>query len=105
MGKSGDRKFVETLAEIAKDAKERDDRDTLDNVEFLGELYRSCLVESLTEQQKYINIATDTNRILLITVDALDEAIGRATEMGRPVHATPGDSSLTGLTAPQTVAG
>jgi len=41
----------------------------------------------------------------LPAIDALDEAIGRATEMGRPIHVTPGDSGLTGLTASETVAG
>lgn len=38
-------------------------------------------------------------------IEALDEAVGRAAEMGRPIHTTPGDTGLTGLTAPQTVAG
>lgn len=41
----------------------------------------------------------------LPAIDALDEAVGRAAEMGRPIHATPGDTGLTGLTGPQTVAG
>jgi hypothetical protein len=35
---------------------------------------------------------------------ALEEAVGRATEMGRPVHFTPGIAGLTGETASQTYA-
>ena len=38
-------------------------------------------------------------------LDTIDEAIGRATEMGRPVHFTPGIGSITSDTAPQTFAG
>ena len=38
-------------------------------------------------------------------LDALDEAIGRATEAGRPVHYSLGYGSLTEDTAPQTMAG
>lgn len=41
----------------------------------------------------------------LPSIDALEEAVGRAAEMGRPIHITPGDCALTGLTGPQTVAG
>lgn len=40
----------------------------------------------------------------LPALDAIDEAMGRATEMGRPVHFTPGLANLTGLDAPQTLA-
>lgn len=36
---------------------------------------------------------------------ALEEAVGRATEMGRPVHYTPGIADLSGETAAQTYAG
>lgn len=38
-------------------------------------------------------------------LDAMEEAIGRATEMGRPVHFSPGIADITGDTAPQTFAG
>lgn len=38
-------------------------------------------------------------------LEALDEAVGRAAEMGKPVHFTPGYSGLTGATSPQVVAG
>lgn len=38
-------------------------------------------------------------------LDAIEEAIGRATEMGRPVHYSPGISDITVDTAPQTFAG
>ncbi|MCS7385563.1 MAG: hypothetical protein NDF55_02320 [archaeon GB-1867-005] len=38
-------------------------------------------------------------------LDALEEAVGRAAEMGRPVHFTSGLNSLTGTWAPLTVAG
>ena len=37
-------------------------------------------------------------------LDAIDEAIGRAVEMGRPVHYCPGGGQLTDYTAPQTIA-
>ncbi|KAF0197015.1 MAG: hypothetical protein FD169_687 [Bacillota bacterium] len=37
-------------------------------------------------------------------LDSIEEAIGRATEMGRPVHFTPGLSDVTAETAPQTFA-
>ncbi len=40
----------------------------------------------------------------LPALDAIDEAMGRATEMGRPVHFTPGLAAITGLDAPQTIA-
>jgi hypothetical protein len=40
----------------------------------------------------------------LPALDAIDEAMGRATEMGRPVHYTPGLAAITGLDAPQTLA-
>ena len=39
----------------------------------------------------------------LAALDAIDEAIGRATEMGKPVHFCPGLAPLTGLDAPQTL--
>jgi hypothetical protein len=42
---------------------------------------------------------------IMPAIEALDEAVGRAAEMGRPIHATPGDSALTGAAGPQTVAG
>lgn len=38
-------------------------------------------------------------------LDALDEAIGRATEMGRPVHFTSGLATLSSSLAPQIIAG
>lgn len=38
-------------------------------------------------------------------LDAIEEAVGRATEMGRPVHFAPGISDITTDTAPQTFAG
>jgi hypothetical protein len=38
-------------------------------------------------------------------LQAVDEAIGRATEMGRPVHFTPGIAGLNVSTAPQALAG
>jgi len=38
-------------------------------------------------------------------IDVIDEAIGRATEMGRPVHITNGLAKLYESTAPQTIAG
>ena len=38
-------------------------------------------------------------------IDVIDEAIGRATEMGRPVHLTTGLAKLYEATAPQTLAG
>lgn len=41
----------------------------------------------------------------LAGMEAIDEAVGRATEMGRPVHFSPGISSLSEDTAAQTLAG
>jgi hypothetical protein len=41
----------------------------------------------------------------LPAIDAIDEAIGRATEMGRPVHYTPGLGGFHGYEAPMTIAG
>ncbi len=41
----------------------------------------------------------------LPAIDAIDEAIGRATEMGRPVHYTPGIGDFYGYDAPMTIAG
>lgn len=38
-------------------------------------------------------------------LDAIEEAVGRATEMGTPVHFAPGISGVTDQTAPQTLAG
>lgn len=39
-------------------------------------------------------------------LDAIDEAIGRATELGKPVHQTPGAASVTGAaTSPMIMAG
>jgi len=38
-------------------------------------------------------------------IDVIDEAIGRAAEMGRPVHITNGLATLYSATAPQTIAG
>ncbi len=38
-------------------------------------------------------------------LDAIREAIGRATEMGRPIHFTPGIGGLDAEVAPQTLAG
>jgi len=38
-------------------------------------------------------------------LEALEEAVGRAAEMGKPVHFTPGYAGLTGSTSPQVVAG
>jgi hypothetical protein len=38
-------------------------------------------------------------------LDALDECVGRAAEMGRPIHFTPGFGGLTGESAPQVLAG
>jgi len=38
-------------------------------------------------------------------LDAIEESVGRATEMGRPVHYSPGISDITVDTAPQTFAG
>lgn len=37
-------------------------------------------------------------------LEAIEEAIGRATEMGRPVHFSPGIADITGSDAPQTFA-
>ena len=37
-------------------------------------------------------------------LEAIEEAIGRATEMGRPIHFSPGIADITGDTAPQTFA-
>jgi len=37
-------------------------------------------------------------------LEAIEEAIGRATEMGKPVHFSPGIADVTGDTAPQTFA-
>ncbi len=45
-------------------------------------------------------------RVRRITgLDAIEEAIGRATEMGRPVHFSPGIAGVTDQSAPQTMAG
>jgi hypothetical protein len=41
----------------------------------------------------------------LAGLDAIEEAVGRATEMGRPVHFSPGIVELTHERAPQTLAG
>ena len=38
-------------------------------------------------------------------LDAIDEAVGRATEMGKPVHYTPGVGDIAADVAPQTFAG
>jgi hypothetical protein len=38
-------------------------------------------------------------------LDSVEEAVGRATEMGAPVHFTPGLADVTAQTAPQTFAG
>ena len=38
-------------------------------------------------------------------LDAIEEAVGRATEMGRPVHFSPGIGGITAIEAPQTFAG
>lgn len=38
-------------------------------------------------------------------IAAIDEAVGRAAEMGRPVFVTPGQAALTGVTAAQTLSG
>jgi len=38
-------------------------------------------------------------------LEALEEVVGRAAEMGKPVHFTPGYGGLTGTTSPQVVAG
>lgn len=38
-------------------------------------------------------------------LDAIEEAVGRATEMGRPVHFSPGIGGITDTSAPQTFAG
>ena len=38
-------------------------------------------------------------------LEAIEEAVGRATEMGRMVHFTPGIAGVTGITAAQTFAG
>ena len=35
-------------------------------------------------------------------LDAIEEAIGRATEMGRPVHYCPGIGGISAVEAPQT---
>ena len=37
--------------------------------------------------------------------NAIEEAVGRATEMGRPVHFSPGIAGVTDVSAPQTFAG
>jgi hypothetical protein len=41
----------------------------------------------------------------LPAMDAIEEVVGRASEMGRPVHYSPGLGSLVRYTAPQTLAG
>jgi len=41
----------------------------------------------------------------IAAIGAIDEAIGRATEMGRPVHFTPGIGDFYGYDAPMTIAG
>ena len=41
----------------------------------------------------------------IAAIDAIDEAVGRATEMGRPVHFTPGIGDFYGYDAPMTIAG
>lgn len=41
----------------------------------------------------------------LPALDAIEEAVGRATEMGRPVHFSPGIVALTHERSPQTLAG
>ncbi|MGI6163704.1 MAG: DUF6754 domain-containing protein [Bacillota bacterium] len=41
----------------------------------------------------------------LAALDAIEEAVGRATEMGRPVHFSPGIVELTHERSPQTLAG
>lgn len=38
-------------------------------------------------------------------LEAIDEAVGRAVELGRPVHDCPGGGTLIDYTAPQTIAG
>lgn len=38
-------------------------------------------------------------------LDAIEESVGRATEMGRPVHFSPGIGGITDTSAPQTFAG
>jgi len=40
----------------------------------------------------------------LAAMDACEEAVGRAVEMGRPIHYTPGTAQLTMAEAPQTIA-
>ncbi len=40
----------------------------------------------------------------IAALDSIEEAVGRATEMGRPVHYTPGYGDITSSTAPQTFA-
>ena len=41
----------------------------------------------------------------LAGLDAIEEAVGRATEMGAPVHFSPGIGNISDDSAPQTFAG
>jgi uncharacterized membrane protein (DUF485 family) len=49
--------------------------------------------------------ALPTLRRKIPAVDAIEQAVGRATELGRPIIFTPGLSSLETIDAPQTLAG
>ncbi|MBT9135443.1 MAG: hypothetical protein DDT34_00498 [Firmicutes bacterium] len=57
------------------------------------------LVVYLTKEGKFL---VKLRRIA--GLEAIEEAIGRATEMGKPVHFSPGIADVTGDTAPQTFA-
>ncbi|MDP2857204.1 MAG: hypothetical protein Q8P50_04405 [Bacillota bacterium] len=55
-----------------------------------------------------LNLAKKGKKLYLRRIaglDALDECVGRAAEMGRPIHVTPGLGGLTGTSAPQILAG
>ena len=54
----------------------------------------------------YVKKGNKTIKIRRLTpLEAIPEAIGRATEAGRPVHFSPGLAAITGQDAPQTLAG
>ncbi len=55
---------------------------------------------TLAKQDKWV-----PNIRKMAGLDSVEEAVGRATEMGAPVHFTPGLADVTADTAPQTFAG
>ncbi len=62
------------------------------------------MVAGMLYSSRYIKKGKRVNIRKLAALEAIPEAIGRATEEGRPVHFCPGLASITGLDAPQTFA-